>query len=49
MNNLNLLNDYEQFTAFFQSLDTAEECPQPTDLEDILESLHEEETSYETY
>ena len=42
MNTQDLLNDYEQFTAFFQSLDTAEACPQPADLDAILESLPEE-------
>ena len=42
MNSLDLLNDYEQFTQFFQSLETTEECPQPADLEDILSSLPEE-------
>ena len=41
MNSLDLLNDYEQFTSFFQSLDTAEDCPQPADLDSILESLTE--------
>lgn len=40
MNSLDLLNDYEQFTQFFQSLDTEEECP--TDLEEILSSLTED-------
>ena len=43
MNTSDLLNDYEQFTSFFQSLDTPEDCPQPADLEEILESLSEEE------
>ena len=42
MNNLDLLNDYEQFTSFFQSLDTGD-CPQPADLEDILDTLSDEE------
>ena len=42
MNSLDLLNDYEQFTSFFQSLETSEDCPQPTDLDAILESLAEE-------
>lgn len=42
MNNLDLLNDYEQFTSFFQSLDTAEDCPEPVDLDSILESLTED-------
>lgn len=42
MNNIDLLNDYEQFTSFFQSLDTAEECPEPVDLEEILSSLTED-------
>lgn len=45
MNNQDLLNDYEQFTTFFQSLDTEDECPEPMDLEDILSTLPEEETS----
>lgn len=45
MNSLDLLNDYEQFTAFFQSLDTEEECPQPADLKDILANLSEEENN----
>ena len=45
MSNLDLLNDYEQFTSFFQSLDTPEDCPQPADLEEILESLSEEDHS----
>lgn len=40
-----LLNDYEQFAAFFQSLETTEDCPEPADLEEILDSLHDEENS----
>lgn len=44
MNSLDMLNDYEQFTAFFQSLDTAEPT-EPADLEEILDSLHDEENS----
>lgn len=43
MNSLDLLNDYEQFTAFFQSLDTEEGCPEPVDLDAILVSLETEE------
>ena len=42
MNSLDLLNDYEQFTQFFQSLGTEANCPQPADQEDIPESLAEE-------
>lgn len=45
MNTSDLLNDYEQFTSFFQSLDTAEDCPEPVDLEEILSSLTEEDHS----
>ena len=45
MNSLDLLNDYEQFTQFFQSLETEADCPEPADLGSILESLAEEETS----
>ena len=44
MNTSDLLNDYEQFTSFFQSLDTEEDCPEPADIDAILESLAEEET-----
>ena len=44
MNYTNLLNDYEQFSEFFQSLDAAEDCPEPVDIDSILESLAEEET-----
>lgn len=43
MNTSYLLNDYEQFAAFFQSLGTTEDSPQPTDLDEILDSLPEEE------
>ena len=42
MNSLDLLNDYEQFTQFFQSLETFEDCLQHVDLEEILSSLPEE-------
>lgn len=45
MNTQDLLNDYEQFTAYFQSLETPEDCPQPVDLEDILDSISEEDHS----
>ena len=45
MNNIDLLNDYEQFTSFFQSLDTDNDCPEPVDIDSILENLTEEETS----
>ncbi len=45
MSNLDLLNDYEQFTSFFQSLDTDENTPEPADLDTILESLTEEDHS----
>ena len=45
MNSLDLLNDYNQFTAFFQSLETTEDCPEPADLGEILDSLHDEENS----
>lgn len=45
MNTSDLLNDYEQFASYFQSLDTGEECPESVDLEDILSSLPDEETS----
>ena len=41
MNSLDLLNDYEQFTQFFQSLETSEDC-QHADLEEILDSLETE-------
>lgn len=44
MNTQDLLNDYEQFTSFFQSLDTDENTPEPADLDSILDSLTEEET-----
>lgn len=44
MNTQDVLNDYEQFTAFFQSLSFDEDCPDPQDLDSILESLAEEET-----
>ena len=43
MNTSDLLNDYEQFTSYFQSLDTTEDCPGPVDLEEILSTLPEEE------
>lgn len=42
MISLDLLNDYEQFTAFFQSLSPSEDSPEPLDLEDILSSLEED-------
>ena len=42
MNSLDLLNDYEQFTQFFQSLETFEDCLQHVDLEEILDSLETE-------
>ena len=45
MNTSDLLSDYEQFTSFFQSLDTAEDCPEPADLDSILDSLTEEDHS----
>lgn len=45
MNSLDLLNDYEQFTTFFQSLDTGDSSPEPVDIDSILESLADEETS----
>ena len=45
MNTSDLLNDYEQFTSFFQSLETTEDCPQPADLEEILDTLTEEDHS----
>lgn len=47
MNSLDLLNDYEQFTAFFQSLNTVDSSD-PGDLEEILSSLPEE-NSHELY
>lgn len=43
MNSLDLLNDYEQFTSFFQSLETEGDSPQPADLEEILDSLAEDQ------
>ena len=45
MNTQDLLNDYEQFTQFFQSLETSEDYPEPADLDSILESLTEEDHS----
>lgn len=42
MNSLHLLNDYEQFTIFFQSLETYEDYPQTVDIDSILESLETE-------
>lgn len=44
MNSLDLLNDYEQFATYFQSIDT-EDFSEPVDLDSILESLPEEEIS----
>lgn len=43
MNTQDLLNDYEQFTSYFQSLDTEEDCPESVDLDEILSSLPDEE------
>ncbi len=43
MNNLDLLNDYEQFTAYFHSLEAAEDSHGPMDLDEILDSLEEDE------
>ena len=48
MNTLTLLEDYEQFTAYFHSLEAAEDCPDPQDLDSILDSLTEE-ISHELY
>ena len=45
MNTSDLLNDYEQFASYFQSLDTDENTPEPADLDSILESLTEEDHS----
>lgn len=42
MNTQDLLNDYEQFASYFQSLNTEEDCPEPMDLDSILESLTED-------
>ena len=42
MNSLDLLNDYERFTQFFQSLETEGDSPEPVDIDSILESLSEE-------
>lgn len=42
MNTLSLLEDYEQFAAFFQSLTPSEDSPEPLSLEDILDSLEED-------
>ena len=43
MNSIDLLNDYEQFTQFFQSLETEADCLQPADLDAILEALPEDQ------
>lgn len=42
MNSMDLLNDYEQFTNFFPSLNTDEDAPVPADLDAILDTLTEE-------
>ena len=41
MNTLSLLEDYEQFATFFQSLNTEGDSPEPVDLDSILDSLEE--------
>lgn len=45
MNTQDLLNDYEQFASYFQSLETGEAAPEPVDIDSILESLADEEIS----
>ena len=46
MDTQTLLEDYEQFTSFFQSLSFSEDdSPEPLSLDEILDSLTEEDYS----
>ena len=42
MTSLDLLEDYEQFASFFQSLSADEDSHEPLDLDSILDSLEED-------